>query len=115
MCAHQVRCNGAGVTTEHPNTSPAGAAAAGHDSTEHYEIRLKGHLGQRWASWFDGFTLQTEPDGTTVISGPVVDQAALHGLLQRLRDVGIPLISLTQVPSDPPLTHGPHAHPTEGN
>jgi hypothetical protein len=62
-----------------------------------YVIRVKGHLAARWVSWFDGMTLTTESDGTTTIQGPVVDQAALHGLLQKLRDVGVPLISLTQV------------------
>ena len=67
-----------------------------------YEIRIDGHLGTRWAAWFDGLAITSEGDGTTVLRGPVVDQAALHGLLQKLRDVGIPLISLTQVPSDQP-------------
>jgi hypothetical protein len=65
-----------------------------------YEIRLKGHLDSRWAAWFDGLALTNESDGTTVIQGPVVDQAALHGLLQKLRDVGIPLLSLTQIQPD---------------
>jgi len=65
-----------------------------------YEIRLDGHLGTRWAAWLDGLAISCESDGTTVLRGSVVDQAALHGLLQKLRDVGIPLISLTQVPSD---------------
>ena len=65
-----------------------------------YEIRVNGQLGTRWAAWFDGLAITSERDGTTVLRGPVVDQAALHGLLQKLRDVGIPLISLTQVPSD---------------
>ena len=71
-----------------------------------YVIRVKGHLEARWTSWFDGMSLATEPDGTTTIHGPVVDQAALHGLLQKLRDVGVPLISLTQV--DPDQPKGPH-------
>ena len=62
-----------------------------------YEIRLKGHLASRWAAWFDGLSLTNESDGTTLIHGPVIDQAALHGLLQRLRDTGLPLISVTQV------------------
>lgn len=62
-----------------------------------YEIRVDGHLGTRWAAWFDGLAITSGDDGTTVIRGSVVDQAALHGLLQRLRDLGIPLISLTPV------------------
>ena len=65
-----------------------------------YEIRVNGHLGTRWAAWFDGLAITSESDGTTVLRGSVIDQAALHGLLQKLRDVGIPLISLTQVSSD---------------
>ena len=65
-----------------------------------YEIRVDGHLGTRWAAWFDGLAVTSESDGTTVLHGPIVDQAALHGLLQKLRDVGIPLISLRQVPPD---------------
>jgi hypothetical protein len=62
----------------------------------HYVIRVKGRLDARWAASFDGMHLTNEDDGTTTIDGPVVDQAALHGLLQKLRDVGIPLISLSQ-------------------
>ena len=65
-----------------------------------YEIRIDGHLGTRWAAWFDGLAITSDGDGTTVLRGSIVDQAALHGLLQKLRDVGIPLISLTQVPCD---------------
>jgi hypothetical protein len=84
-------------------------------STPQYEIRVQGHLGARWAAWFDGLSLTNEDDGTTVIRGPVVDQAALHGVLQKLRDVGIPLVSLTQVSSDTSTTPGPAPRPTEGN
>ena len=65
-----------------------------------YEIRLQGHLEPRWATWFDGMTLTTEPDGSTALRGPVVDQSALHGVLARLRDLGVPLISLTRIPAD---------------
>ena len=66
-----------------------------------YEIRLKGHLDSRWATWFDGLTLTNHSDGTTRIEGPVVDQAALHGLLRKLRDVGLPLLSVTQLDQPP--------------
>ncbi len=66
-----------------------------------YEIRLQGRLDARWSVWFDGLTLTAGADGTTTIRGPVVDQAALHGLLQRLRDLGLPLISVAQVEPDP--------------
>jgi hypothetical protein len=73
----------------------------GSDANRHeagrYEIRIKGHLDTRWAAWFDGLSLSLESDGTTIIRGPVADQAALHGLLQRVRDVGLPLVSVTRV------------------
>ena len=62
-----------------------------------YEIRLRGHLEARWAAWFDGLSLTHEGDGTTVMLGPVVDQAALHGLLGKVRDLGLPLIAVTRV------------------
>ena len=62
-----------------------------------YEIRLKGHLEARWAAWFDSLCLTPESDGTTVIRGSVIDQAALHGLLSKVRDLGLPLIAVTQV------------------
>ena len=62
-----------------------------------YEIRLKGHLEARWAAWFDGLSLTQESDGTTVIRGAMIDQAALHGLLSKVRDLGLPLIAVTQV------------------
>jgi hypothetical protein len=62
-----------------------------------YEIRVAGHLSSRWTAWFDGLTLTRADDGTTVIRGPIVDQAALHGVLQKLRDLGIPLVSVTQL------------------
>ena len=61
---------------------------------ENYEIRVKGHLNARWADWFDGLTLTQESDGTTVLSGSVMDQAALHGLLGKVRDLGLPLIAV---------------------
>jgi hypothetical protein len=66
-----------------------------------YEIRLNGHLASRWAAWFDGLSLTNESDGTTLIHGLLVDQAALHGLLEKVRDVGLPLVSVAQVDTDP--------------
>jgi hypothetical protein len=65
-----------------------------------YEIRLEGHLEARWATWFDGLSLRLEPDGTSVIHGPIADQAALHGLIQRVRDAGLPLVSVTRIQPD---------------
>ena len=81
-------------------------ATGSHHEAGRYEIRLKGHLDSRWATWFDGLTLTTCSDGTTTIHGPVVDQAALHGLLQRLRDTGLPLISVTQLDPSTPTREG---------
>ena len=69
------------------------------DGTGWYEIRLRGHLDPRWSARFDGMTLTTG-DGFTLLRGPVVDQAALHGLLHQLRDIGLPLVSVTQVQTD---------------
>ena len=71
--------------------------AGRHPDPGWYEIRVQGHLGTRWAAWFDGLTLTNGSDGTTIIHGPVADQAALHGLLQKIRDLGLPLISVNQV------------------
>jgi hypothetical protein len=74
-----------------------------HGSTEdqdepgRYEIRLKGHLDARWANRFEGLSLSYGSDGTTVLSGPVVDQAALHGVLRKVRDLGLPLLSVIEV------------------
>ena len=62
-----------------------------------YEIRIQGRLDSRWAAWLDGMTVDPEGDGITLIRGPVIDQPALHGLLARLRDLSVPLISVTPV------------------
>jgi hypothetical protein len=78
------------------------APAAGQISPIHYEIRLQGHLHARWTAWFDGLIITRESDGTTLMRGPVVDQAALHGLLRKLADLGLPLLRVTQVGPDQP-------------
>ncbi|TMD98734.1 MAG: hypothetical protein E6I80_28830 [Chloroflexi bacterium] len=62
-----------------------------------YQIRIKGHLGRQWTDWFGGLTLTLEDNGETLLTGPVVDQAALHGVLRKVRDVGMPLLSVNRV------------------
>jgi hypothetical protein len=64
-----------------------------------YQIRIKGHLGREWADWFEGLTIALEDNGETLLTGSVVDQAALHGLLKKVRDLGMPLISVNRVKS----------------
>jgi len=61
-----------------------------------YQIRLRGHLDETWAGWFGGLTITLEDNGETLLTGPVVDQAALHGLLKKVRDLGLPLLSVNQ-------------------
>jgi hypothetical protein len=99
MPAHQVRSYVPDVTAADRSTGPTGVAStADHTPIPHYEIRVQGHLGSRWVARFDGLHLTNEDDGTTVIRGPVIDQAALHGVLLQLRDLGVVLVSLTQLP-----------------
>jgi hypothetical protein len=62
-----------------------------------YQIRIKGHLGQRWMGWFEGLTITLEEDGDTLLTGAVIDQAALHGYLKKVRDLGMPLLSVNSV------------------
>jgi hypothetical protein len=91
----------ADMQADDSTTDPSSdASTTTRTSPLHYEIRVKGHLDARWSAWFDGLSLANEGDGTTLIHGPVVDQAALHGVLQKLRDVGMPLVSITQVGAD---------------
>ena len=66
-----------------------------------YKIRIKGHLDSEWTDWFEGLTITLEEDGNTLLTGPVIDQAALHGLLKKVRDLGMPLLSVC------PLEPGP--------
>jgi hypothetical protein len=62
-----------------------------------YQIRIKGHLGREWTDWFGGLTITLEDNGDTLLTGSVVDQAALHGLLRKVRDLGVPLLSVSRV------------------
>ena len=75
-------------------------------ATDIFEIRLKGHLDPRRASWFAGMTITLTPAGDTILTGPVADQAALHGLLKKVRDLGLPLCALRCLPSDRPIHEG---------
>jgi hypothetical protein len=70
-----------------------------------YEIRLKGHLDDQWSDWFGGLTITLEEDGNTLLTGPVIDQAALHGLLKKVRDLGMPLVSVRPLEPGPSNTH----------
>jgi hypothetical protein len=72
-----------------------------HNQDQCYEIRLKGHLDDRWSDWFEGLTVTLEEDGNTLLTGPVIDQAALHGLLKKVRDLGMPLVSVSPVEPGP--------------
>ena len=69
-----------------------------------YQIRLKGHLGRQWTDWFGGLSITLEDNGDTLLTGPVVDQAALHGLLKKVRDLGMPLLSVS--PAEPGQAEG---------
>jgi hypothetical protein len=68
-----------------------------HHEPGHYEIRIKGHLDDRWAGWFEGMTITLADNGDTLLTGTVVDQAALHGLLKKVRDLGMELLSINQI------------------
>ena len=71
-----------------------------HDQPWRCEIRIQGHLDERWADWFEGLTITREDNGETRLTGRVVDQAALHGLLRKVRDLGLPLISVNRLEPD---------------
>ncbi len=80
------------------------ASAEDHYEPGLYEIRIKGHLDDRWTDWFGGLTITLEDNGDTLLTGPVVDQSALHGLLRKVRDLGMPLLAVNRV--DPDHTEG---------
>ena len=71
-----------------------------------YQIRIMGHLGREWTDWFGGLTITLEDNGDTILTGPVTDQAALHGLLKKVRDLGMPLVSVSPLEPGPSTTLG---------
>jgi hypothetical protein len=77
---------------------PAGAAP---DGPARYELRVQGVLDDRWSAWFEGLQVSSDQAGQTTIAGPVADQAALHGLLTKIRDLGLPLLSVRRLDQDP--------------
>jgi len=81
-------------------------ATQDYDEPGLYEIRIRGHLSDRWVNWFEGLTLVLEENGTTLLTGPVIDQAALYGLLRKVRDLGVPLLSVNRVKPDQGGTPG---------
>lgn len=86
--------------------SETDAATEDHHEPGVYEIRVKGHLDNRGADWFEGLTINREDNGETLLTGPVTDQAALHGLLKKVRDLGMPLVSVKRIrprPGDRPV------------
>jgi hypothetical protein len=72
------------------------------DEPTRYQIRIKGHLDDRWAEWFDGLSFTRHSDGTTILAGPVADQAALHGVLRKVRNLALPLVSVIRVDREQP-------------
>ena len=82
------------MTETHPSTQDP-------YKPERYEIRIKGHLDDQWADWFGGLSIRLEENGSTLLSGPVVDQSALYGLLKKVRDLGMALVSVNPVQPDP--------------
>ena len=86
------------------STTPA--STEDHHEPGRYETRIKGHLNDRWIDWFEGMTLTREDNGDTLVTGPVIDQAALHGLLKKVRDLGLPLVSVSPLEHSPSTTRG---------
>ena len=76
------------------------AREVGQHDLELHEIRVQGHLDQRWTDWLEGMTVTHESDGTTTLTGPLVDQAALHGVLNRIRDLALPIVSVLRISPD---------------
>jgi hypothetical protein len=122
MTSHHVDGHLSTCSTEHrtrprrtggPATAKEATSVNSAQEPDRYEIRVKGHLADRWAAWFDGMTLTRRADGTTVLDGPVADQSALHGLLRKVSDLGLPLVSVTPTPVIGTSTTADPPHPVD--
>jgi hypothetical protein len=109
MTAHHTDGHRLTCSTEHrtrhrrsggPGTAKEATSVRSAQEPDRYEIRVKGHLADRWAGWFDGMSITRQADGTTLLHGPVADQSALHGLLRKVSDLGLPLLSVTPTHHD---------------
>jgi hypothetical protein len=110
MTPHHIDAHHSTCSTEHrtrprrtsgPATAKEATSVSSAQEPDRYAIRLKGQPADRWAAWFDGMTLTRRTDGPTVLDGPVADQLALHGLLRKVNDLGLPLVSVTPTPGIP--------------
>jgi hypothetical protein len=81
-------------------TSSKNKSTPAPDQPSVFQIRIKGHLGPQWTDWFDGMAITLEDDGDTLLTGPVADQAALHGMIKKVRDLGMTLVSINSVLPD---------------
>jgi hypothetical protein len=124
MPPHHVDAHHSTCSTEHrtrhrrtggPATAKEATSVSSAQEPDRYEIRVKGHLADRWAGWFDDMTLTRQADGTTVLDGPVADQSALHGLLRKVSDLGLPLVSVTPTPGIRTSTAPDLPHPVDGD
>ena len=84
-----------------------------HEQLEVYQIVVKGHLDSEWSEWFDGLTITMVDNGATILSGPLADQTALHGVLIKIRDLGLPLLSLTRIDPDISDVSTGHLYPQQ--
>ena len=107
-CLHREQVAQTVMTAHHRYKAMSGelkqAPAPGQPAV--YQIRLKGQLGSQWTDWFEGLAITLEEDGDTLLTGPVIDQAALHGLLKKVRDLGLTLVSVRPLEQDPSYTPG---------
>jgi hypothetical protein len=122
MTVHHIEGHLSTCSTEHrarhrrtrgPATAKEATSMSSAQAPDRYAIRVKGHLADRWSAWFDGMTLTRQADGTTVLDGSIADESALHGLLRKVRDLGLPLVSVTPTPGIRTSTAPDLPHPLD--